>query len=241
MSKTFERVSFVKLVQLALRHGYPPQLLRHSVASYRWPRYLSDGRLVAPPVQARQRAIVAGSSFATLELKAILLDVLDSLVLQFPETRITIHVDDIAHSSTGLGDASTAARALAFDTELVHRFEYQLRLPFATAKTAVLATSKELARRVAAGLPRSERGAATGAVRNLGYDYALRPNVGGQQRARAARLQSGFAGFVVQPSSSCVAPEPEGSCSQGRFPPRSSGPRLRASRPRLSKPSTVAP
>ena len=71
-SNAFERVSVFKLVRLALACGYPPPLLRYSVASYRWQRYLSDGRLVTTPVRAMRRAIVAGSSFATLELKVMM-------------------------------------------------------------------------------------------------------------------------------------------------------------------------
>ena len=108
----------------------------------------------------------------------MLLGVVDGLIARFPETRVAIHVGDVSHPATGAGDAVAAQRALDVGAELVHRFEYQLLLPFATAKTAVLATSCELAKRVSAGLPLGERGAAVDAVRNLGYDYSLRANLG---------------------------------------------------------------
>ena len=111
-----------------------------------------------------------------------MLDQLDALTKAHPAVRLTIHVDDVAHPVSGVGDAAVARRCLDVGSALCKAFEEGLGLPFARHKTAALATSKALAVRVAAKLRDGERGSAELAARSLGYAYALNPHLAGRTR-----------------------------------------------------------
>ena len=79
----------------------------------------------------------------------MMLGQLDALVKAYPAVRMTIHVDEVSHSVTGVGDADVTRRSLEFDEALRDAFERGMGLPFARHTTCVLSTSSALAVRVA--------------------------------------------------------------------------------------------
>ena len=80
--KAFDHVPHDILAECASRAGYPLHLLRLSIAAYRLGRVLAASNLVTRVVHAT-RGIVAGAVHATVELRALLLQVADSVVSRF--------------------------------------------------------------------------------------------------------------------------------------------------------------
>jgi hypothetical protein len=76
--KAFERVSHTGLRDAAVRWGYPLWALRLSIAAYRLNRRVSINGILSRVVVAC-RGITAGSTFATTELRLLLLTALDGL------------------------------------------------------------------------------------------------------------------------------------------------------------------
>ena len=75
--KAFETVSHRELAEACLRLGYPPTLLRLSLAAYRLLRAVGVDGIFADLAQAT-RGITAGSGFATTELRLIFHEVLNN-------------------------------------------------------------------------------------------------------------------------------------------------------------------
>ena len=67
MSKAFDRVPRRILVNTARALGYPMTVLRVSMLSYEWTRYLAVGPMISRGLRPR-RGIAAGSAFATHEV-----------------------------------------------------------------------------------------------------------------------------------------------------------------------------
>jgi hypothetical protein len=100
LTKAFERVSHVGLLAAAQRWDYPLWALRLSVAAYRLGRRVSVNSILSSVVVAC-RGITAGSSFATTELRLILLTALESLAHAYPALPLFIYVDDMFLAATG--------------------------------------------------------------------------------------------------------------------------------------------
>jgi hypothetical protein len=98
--KAFERVSHIGLRDAALRWDYPLWALRLSVAAYRLGRRVSINGVLSRVVVAC-RGITAGSTFATTELRLLLLAALDGLTKAFPALPLFVYVDDMFLAATG--------------------------------------------------------------------------------------------------------------------------------------------
>ena len=70
ITKCFENVSHTLLARQALSLGYPPAILRMSIASYNWGRLLIWDAGIIKGFWYATRGVVAGSGFATYELSA---------------------------------------------------------------------------------------------------------------------------------------------------------------------------
>ncbi len=100
LAKAFEVVDHAVLVREAIAVGFPLPLLRLSLAAYRLPRTLVlDGcySSIVDPL----RGITAGSGTATVELKIMLMRLLDRVQAAHPSLRITSYVDDLSCEVAG--------------------------------------------------------------------------------------------------------------------------------------------
>eukprot|EP00974_Lingulodinium_polyedra_P125703 11195500-Lingulodinium_polyedra.AAC.1 len=64
-------MEYFLLAPSALATRYPCAELRCAIAMYRFPRFITDGTLAIDPVVTVDRAVVAGSAYATYELKLL--------------------------------------------------------------------------------------------------------------------------------------------------------------------------
>ena len=147
--KAFELIPHHHIILAAIKHGYPLYLLRLSLAAYRFPRVVSITGTYSRPVVATC-GIVAGSGFATTELRVLLLDVIDSACRICPEVSLKVYVDDISISATHSMER-TVANLVAEATDLIVTFfERNLNLEVSKTKSAVVCSTLSLARRTAA-------------------------------------------------------------------------------------------
>ncbi len=94
MVKAFERVPHDKLVHYAVIHGYQLWVLRLSLAAYRLVRVVGINGVFSAGIVA-SRGITAGSTMATVELRILLLDLLDRTARRFVYVALTCYVDDV--------------------------------------------------------------------------------------------------------------------------------------------------
>ena len=95
LSACFESVNRQLLWDSAVTLGYPLSILRISLASYAWKRFVSLDGILAGSAHAR-RGIVAGSQFATSELKCLFLRGLVQVAEDHPNADLDTHVDDFS-------------------------------------------------------------------------------------------------------------------------------------------------
>ncbi len=99
--KAFEMVSHKELIAAGVRLGYPPKLLKLSLAAYRLMRAVGVDGIFADLVQA-SRGITAGSGFATSELRLLLLEMVWELRRRWgDDLNIKLYVDDLTLAVTG--------------------------------------------------------------------------------------------------------------------------------------------
>ena len=183
----YEFVSWDILAANAARVGYPLAVLRVTVASYTWPRYVACDRLLGVWILP-SRGVVAGSFAATYEVKAYLLPSVLAVADRHPSTPISIHIDDIV--TEGVGKAMQIGREVAeCQRDLNRTFEDNLGLHFAKHKGATVGShadttayiAKALGGYTAAKLTTADLGAEFGG----GVKYSRRgKGRGGIRRAR---------------------------------------------------------
>eukprot|EP00969_Alexandrium_andersonii_P283942 12553088-Alexandrium_andersonii.AAC.1 len=94
LAKAFERVPHEWLVVQAQKYRYSLLVLRLSIAAYRLPRTVSVAAVCSRLVIAT-RGITAGAVHATIELRLLLIQPLDSAHTAFPRASISAYVDDV--------------------------------------------------------------------------------------------------------------------------------------------------
>jgi hypothetical protein len=100
--KAFETVPHAILVLLAFEKGYSMLLLRLSIAAYRLKRAIGIEAVYSCLLIAT-RGITAGSGFATAELKALLLTLMELLHHKWAgELILKLYVDDLTITVVGL-------------------------------------------------------------------------------------------------------------------------------------------
>ena len=92
--KAFERVPHDILAALAALRGYSLMLLRLTIAAYRLARAVGIAGVYSVQLLP-ERSITAGSTFATGELRVILIELLDDAHRRHPLCQLYVYVDDI--------------------------------------------------------------------------------------------------------------------------------------------------
>ncbi len=147
MEKCFEVVPHDVLAREAEQLGYPLQLLRLSLASYRLPRVLSaDGAFSAEVIA--ERGIAAGSGLATAELRVLLIRLLDRVRAIYPSIKLSAYVDDISADATSTSPNVVATVSGAGRMLCQGLLDLGLRLS-TSGKCIVIATAPTVARQVA--------------------------------------------------------------------------------------------
>jgi len=145
--KAFEKVKHAILVDAAVRHGYSLWLLRMSLASYRAPRAIGVNGVYTRTITAC-RGITAGSTFATTELRVLLLTMVDETYKLWATVDLSLYVDDATVSATG--DYLSAAVDVAGATDhIVRHCEAALELEISVKKSVAAAGTMGLAKLVA--------------------------------------------------------------------------------------------
>ena len=152
ISAFYEHVSHEKLASFAVGLGFPIGPLRAALRAYKWPRFVQHCRMVGPALSPT-RGIVAGCTFATSLVKAYYFTGFSSLQRLWLEARLAVdldvYLDDItvaARSSSPTELTSTMIEAGCGVVQVVE----QLECSVAPAKTAVAASSRAVAYRLAA-------------------------------------------------------------------------------------------
>ena len=101
--KAFERIPHWFLVQQAATYGFNIVLLRLSVAAYKLQRAVGVEGVYSALLVA-QRGITAGSVFATIEMRIVMIEALDRVVACCPCVRLTCYVDDVSLEMVGTTD-----------------------------------------------------------------------------------------------------------------------------------------
>ena len=91
--KAFDYVPHGYLIQQAIRRGHSLHLLRLSIAAYRLPRVLMIAQCCSKLVWP-SRGITAGAVHATTELRVLIIDFFDSLIILCPTIHWKVYVDD---------------------------------------------------------------------------------------------------------------------------------------------------
>ena len=98
--KCFERTPHNVLVREVVSHNYPLWLLRLSFVAYRLGRVIRVGNAISNVLTAT-RGIIAGSGLATIELRVLMIDIVDRALAAHPTVTPTLYVDDLSMESSG--------------------------------------------------------------------------------------------------------------------------------------------
>ena len=131
------------LYRKAVDHGYPLVVLRLSLASYRWGRFiLFDLRLVSVPIYPI-KGIIAGSTCATFELCCYTLDGIRAVRDSGSRAKADTHVDDVCLAVLASSLQELASNVSTAFAALYYEFTVVLGLTFAASKAFLLASSKQ--------------------------------------------------------------------------------------------------
>ena len=133
VSKTFDRVRGQVLIARALQLGYPPQILRMSMRSCRWPRRLVLGPLIGREVHP-EVGIAPGSPVATLELAMVLAVDIRRLRHAYPAASFLVHVDDVSFQLQHKDPVALAKEMVCIAADVVHNIEREVGLRFSLQK-----------------------------------------------------------------------------------------------------------
>ena len=140
--KCFDRVPHDVLAAKAALSGYSLWILRAALAAYRIVRRISSGGAVSVEVFA-ERGITAGSGFAVIELRVLLLECLDEVAARFPDVPLGIYVDDANQHAAG--PEARVVERLSAATLALGAGVAALRLDVSASKSCGVASSVRLA------------------------------------------------------------------------------------------------
>ena len=176
--KAFEKVPHRRLAQAARKHGYNVTVLRLTLAAYRLPRSIGVSGIYSRMVVACC-GITAGSGFATVELRVLLLDVIKDTYRVWPNIRLALMVDDLTIDADG--DEVDTRTAVAGATDLVvGKLEGELELEVSLKKSVVVGSRYQIALAIA-------RTSRTGKLKGARATKLLgTPSGGGRRRSTRA-------------------------------------------------------
>ena len=137
--KAFEKVRHDVLLDAATRHGYCLWTLRMSLAAYRCPRSVGNDGFYSRCIIATC-GITAGSGHATIELKCLLLDMVQDGYLLFRSITFTYYVDDVTIETSGCKDYIHARHGAAVGF-ILQAFR-KIHLEVSAAKSGTLGSSR---------------------------------------------------------------------------------------------------
>jgi hypothetical protein len=148
LRKCYEHVQGDLVLQAARAQGYPTNLLRVSLGSYRWTRLIGMGTIVGRGVVA-DRGIIAGSSHATFEIAMLIQRRLAAVALA-SQMLAPIHIDDPCVTVSRPTKVQTARATKAAASDCKAMFD-GMGLPLADDKAQWIASSPamhDIARRI---------------------------------------------------------------------------------------------
>ncbi len=148
--KAFERIPHARLVHEARRLGYPLWLLRLSIATYRLGRTLRLDGAWSVIVRAT-RGIVAGSGFATSEMRLVMIHIVDSARALYRSVVPSLYVDDLSAEAVAK-DEDGVVRAIVPFTDMVCRLLEDDGLEVSRKKSICAGSSDSVGKRIADGL-----------------------------------------------------------------------------------------
>ena len=149
LEKAFERIQHHRLVEAARQWNFPLRILKMALAAYRLPRVIGIGGVFSKAMVATKGA-TAGCVFATLELRAMILQIGDAICNRFPEAELTMYVDDDTIEAEG--EEHEVEETVVGATELLCTSLTEVGLAVSPKKNCCLASSAALGRRIAARL-----------------------------------------------------------------------------------------
>ncbi len=187
MESFYETIDRNILVDEARRLGFPTCLVRAALAAYAAPRMITFGRATARELHAR-RGLIAGCSFATTLVKVFYLRRMDAMIKEIPRSvKVDAYIDDLA--LTAEGPRARAAEDVIIAHAVMRRIlTVELGCKLAPNKAAVVASDRELGRRVAKAVGRDDVCGVSAA--NLGTDVTA-----GAKRTRLGRASKRQARF----------------------------------------------
>ena len=140
LRQAYEKVNHSILWDSAGVAGYPLAILRVSIGAYRSPRIPTMCNIASAPC-IPLKGIVAGSSFATCELKLFLRDGLRSIVYHHPQVDFNVHVDDIVLANTSSSSAKAVEELHGALSICIRVILHDLELEFAPDKCFLVGSS----------------------------------------------------------------------------------------------------
>ena len=148
LRKCFEYVDRQLLWEAGQSAGYPLAILRLSIETYAFPRYVTLDQFAAScqPLVA-SRGIVPGGAFATSELKLLFRNGLRSITPHLGDCRLCVMVDDFIFSSISTTSSSAFIALHNAVARVISFLEHTMHMVFAPEKMIVVANSLSLAQR----------------------------------------------------------------------------------------------
>ncbi len=165
----YESIDRGRLLEAAREHRFPIPIVRACLAMYAAARMITLDKVAARELYPC-RGLIAGCSFATTLVKLFYITPLDRAVTKLPiGTNVDFFIDDIAVTAVG-PRREVAARVVEAHALIRKAVTEELGCTLASQKAAIIASSKEVGREVAARLSNKE--ALAEFAPNLGIDTA---------------------------------------------------------------------
>jgi hypothetical protein len=153
--EAYEYVSRQRLAGLGARGDYPTHVIAASLATYGFKRRLVYTGYVSKELWPR-RGITARSPFATGDLSLVCSDLMHQIFEQFPQVIFWVHVDDLSYSTDGEDQDTVVDILQQVHAQIQDGMRDQVELMMAHPKTSALASSEEMAVKLARaiGIPK---------------------------------------------------------------------------------------
>ena len=188
--KAFERIPHWFLVQQAMKYGFSSVLLKLSIAAYKLARVVGVQGVFSNLLFA-SRGITAGSVFATIEMRIVVIEALDLAAAACLHVRLTCYVDDVALEQAG--SAESVEEDLAAVTLCFTKALEDAGLEFSATKNTVSASVGILSDRLAKKLARLK-------VRRQDRVKSLGTPMGAGRRRNAQVAKARLAAFKARKS-----------------------------------------
>ena len=140
----FDTIDLDLLRQRAHQVGFPEALVNIAIATYECPRHIQTRQGVAQPVDP-SRGILPGCSFAKALIGVYYMPVLDEFCRLHPGVDVSVYIDDITLSVSGLSDQEAEDLIVKAAHNLNYIIKHKLKGAVAMEKAAVVSSSQAVA------------------------------------------------------------------------------------------------